>query len=282
MDTIYVIDISNWYHRAWFAVPAKLSSKGFPTNVITGTLNILIKFIRTYEPKYVCVACDSPNENSYRRTIYPDYKGTRDKQTDDLHVQEQFMKILLPKMGFKLISHPNFEADDVIATIANKFKDKNKVVIVTADKDMMQLVNGNVSLLNSSKEEYTREKDVESKFGVRADQISDFLALAGDKADNIPGVAGVGPVTIGALFKQFNNLDELLQKLDTIYPKTKEKIEANMENLLLSRKLVKLYDLDLDIEKKDLKFELNVNDEVISILEKVEIKELIPRLMNLC
>ena len=247
--TLYLIDGSSYIFRAFFGVRQQLStSKGFPTNALYGFINMLQKVIREEKPDYLVVAFDSPDK-TFRHKIYPNYKANRDAPPEELSRQFPYFEPLVKAYGLSSIRRPGFEADDIIGTLAIKGKQKGlEIVIVSGDKDMMQLISPHIYMLDTMKNKKFMDKEVVEKFGVQADKVVEVMGLMGDSSDHIPGVAGVGPKTAAELIRKFGSIEALYKRIDEVEKKNvKEKLERDKENAFMSRELVCI-DTAMDLE----------------------------------
>ena len=247
--TLYLIDGSSYIFRAFFGVRQQLStSKGFPTNALYGFINMLQKVIREEKPDYLVVAFDSPDK-TFRHKIYPNYKANRDAPPEELSRQFPYFEPLVKAYGLSSIRRPGFEADDIIGTLAKKGKQKGlEIVIVSGDKDMMQLISPHIYMLDTMKNKKFMDKEVVEKFGVQADKVVEVMGLMGDSSDHIPGVAGVGPKTAAELIRKFGSIEALYKRIDEVEKKNvKEKLERDKENAFMSRELVCI-DTAMDLE----------------------------------
>ncbi|SVB02050.1 uncharacterized protein METZ01_LOCUS154904, partial [marine metagenome] len=247
--TFYLIDGSSYIFRAFFGVRQQLStSKGFPTNALYGFINMLQKVIREEKPDYLVVAFDSP-EKTFRHKIFPDYKANRDAPPEELSKQFPYFEPLVEAYGLSSIRRPGFEADDIIGTLAIKGGQEGlDVVIVSGDKDMMQLISPNVHMLDTMKNKKFMDKEVLEKFGVPPDKVIEVMGLMGDSSDNIPGVTGVGPKTAAELIQKFGSIESLYKRIEEVEKKkVKEKLERDKESAFMSRELVSI-DTEMDLE----------------------------------
>jgi len=247
--TLYLIDGSSYIFRAFFGVRQQLStSKGFPTNALYGFINMLQKVIREEKPDYLVVAFDSPDK-TFRHKIYPNYKANRDAPPEELSRQFPYFEPLVTAYGLSSIRRPGFEADDIIGTLAKKGKQKGlEIVIVSGDKDMMQLISPHIYMLDTMKNKKFMNKEVIEKFGVEADKVVEVMGLMGDSSDHIPGVTGVGPKTAAELIRKFGSIEALYKRIDEVEKKNvKEKLERDKENAFMSRELVCI-DTAMDLE----------------------------------
>ena len=247
--TLYLIDGSSYIFRAFFGVRQQLStSNGFPTNALYGFINMLQKVIRDEKPDYLVVAFDSPDK-TFRHKIYPNYKANRDAPPEELSRQFPYFEPLVKAYGLSSIRRPGFEADDIIGTLAKKGQQKGlDIVIVSGDKDMMQLISPHIYMLDTMKNKKFMDKEVVEKFGVQADKVVEVMGLMGDSSDHIPGVKGVGPKTAAELIRKFGSIESLYKRIDEVEKKNlKEKLERDKENAFMSRELVSI-DTEMDLE----------------------------------
>jgi len=220
--SLYLVDGSSYVYRAFHALPELSSSAGEPTGAIHGVMNMLHKLIRDEQPDLLAVVMDAPGK-TFRDELFAEYKIHRPPMPDDLQTQVEPIKRAVEANGIPLIQVDGVEADDVIGTLANRaMKKKLAVTIVTGDKDMAQLVTDRVTLLDTMPRGTSRQprrtdaEGVVERFGVRPDQVIDYLALVGDKSDNIPGVPKVGEKTAVALLAEFDHIDDLLEHTDKV------------------------------------------------------------------
>jgi DNA polymerase-1 len=228
------------------------------TNAIYGFTNMLLKVMRDLQPDHLAVVFDSRGP-TFRKEIYPDYKANRAAMPEDLVPQVPYIKRVVKAFNLPAIEMDGYEADDIIATLARKFAAEGvEVTVVTGDKDLMQIVNRRVRLLDTMKDKVYGPDEVAERFG-RADKVVEVQALAGDSSDNIPGVPGIGEKTARALIDEFGDLETLLASLDRVKGKRRESLEKFAEQARLSKKLVTLIDdLPLDLDEHD--FELSAPD----------------------
>ena len=215
-NPIILIDGSSYLYRAFFATPSLTNSKGEPTGAIYGVTNMIRSLLNQYQPTHIAVVFDAKG-GSFRKTLYPDYKATRDAMAEDLRVQVEPIHTILKAMGLPLLCIDNVEADDVIGTLAKQAEVEGlSVLISTGDKDMAQLVSDKVTLINTMNNVILDPHGVEQKFGVPPSKIIDYLALMGDSSDNIPGVPGVGEKTACSLLTEFNSIDDIYNNIDNV------------------------------------------------------------------
>ncbi len=242
-DALYLIDVSSFIFRAYYSVGYLTRSDGTPTGAVFGVANMLTSLFNEYSPTHVAVAMDSKTP-TFRKEIFPEYKANRPPPPDDLKVQFPFIRELVEAFDLAVLQCDGYEADDLIATAVKvASRDKMKVVIVSADKDLMQLVGPGVTMLDTMKNKIWDEAAVTEKWGVPPKLLGDLLAMAGDSSDNIPGVPRVGPKTAAPMLREFGGLEQLLSSLDQLKSKAMSKrLEEHAEDARMSRRLVALDD----------------------------------------
>ncbi|OGQ50166.1 MAG: DNA polymerase I [Deltaproteobacteria bacterium RIFCSPLOWO2_02_FULL_47_10] len=278
-ETIYLIDGTNYIFRAYYAIRHLSTSRGFPTNAIYGFTTMLLKLLREEKPTHLAIVFDS-GKPSFREEIYPQYKANREEPPDDLIQQFPHIPRVVRAMNIPTISMDGVEADDVIGFIAKKAEAAGyKVIIATGDKDFMQLVNDNISLLDEMKEKRIGYKEVVEKFGVGPESVTDIIGLAGDTSDNIPGITGIGPKTATKLIQQFGSLEELVENADKLEGGLKDKIREGVKNAELSKRLATIHTgIKLDIDLKDLTARSPDQDALREILKEFEFSTLLSEL----
>ena len=281
MKTITIIDTFGFFFRNYYALPYLKSKEGFPTGLLTGFINFIASINKEHGTDYLLFALDS-KEKTLRSEIDPNYKANRPTPPEDLLKQLPIAIEWIKKMGFKSLEVPGYEADDIIATIAEDAKKKGiKVQIVSSDKDLYQLIDDDkVLIYDPMKKVKINEEECIKKFGVKPSQIVDYLALVGDSSDNIPGVKGIGPKGARTLLKEFGSLENIYNNLDKIANKrTKKLLENSKDNAFLSYKLASLYyDIVKDINYDEFTFPknnpiLNIKDE----LQRYDMKTILQR-----
>jgi len=246
-STLYLIDGSGYIYRAFYALPQLTTSRGTPTNAVYGFIRMLVKLLKDARPSHVAVVFDSPKKG-FRDDLFESYKATRKATPSDLIVQIPFIHRMVDAFRIQSLTIDGYEADDVIATLALRAaREKFAVVIVTADKDFMQLVSPSITLWDTMRDKRTGVREVRERFGVEPRALVDVMALMGDAIDNVKGVPGVGEKTASALIAKFGSLDELLANLDRLEQsdirgakKLRALIEAHRDDAELARRLVKL------------------------------------------
>ena len=246
MATVHLIDASPYIFRAYFSMPSTMTSPaGEPVGAVYGFGSFLARYLSEEQPTHLAVAFDRSLTTSFRNEIYPQYKAQRELPPPELEAQIDDCEALAAAFGGAVFIDERYEADDLIATLVDRLVTQGHgAVIVTSDKDLAQLVGPGVALYDFAREERYREEEVMEKFGVRPEQIADYLGLAGDSVDNIPGVAGVGAKTAAALLGHFRDLDDLYDRLDEVAEVKVRgartlgaKLEAARETAFLSRRL---------------------------------------------
>ena len=252
MPTLTLIDGSSYLYRAFHALPPLTNAHGEPTGALFGIVNMLRTTMKAGSD-YVAFVCDAPGR-TFRDDLYADYKANRPSMPDDLRAQVEPMMKIVGALGFPILCSPGVEADDVIGTLARQAAAAGiHTVISTGDKDFAQLVDSHVLLVNTMTSTTMDTDGVIAKFGVRPDQIVDYLTLVGDTVDNVPGVEKCGPKTAAKWLAEYDNLDALLAAADRIGGKIGENLRAAIPRLPLSRELVTIRtDVPLDQGPADL------------------------------
>jgi DNA polymerase-1 len=251
--TIYVIDISSYVFRAYHALPPLSSSKGEPTHAVAGVSSMLLKLLREREPHTVIVAMDSRG-HSFRKDLFEAYKANRPPAPEDLQQQMVRVREIVEAWGMNPVEAEGFEADDLIATVVREAREAGKrVVIVSADKDLLQLVGHDVVMYDTMRDKVFGPEETREKFGVEPAQVRDLLSLMGDSSDNIPGVPSVGQKTAAKLLNEYGSLEGIYENLDSITRKAlKQKLGDHKDAAMTSRELVTLRD-DIPIDPELLK-----------------------------
>ena len=240
-ERLFILDTPGYVYRAYHALPYLSTSKGVPSHVMLGTSTMVWKLLREETPEYFVAAWDPPGP-TFREQKFAAYKETRPSTPDDLRIQIPYVRRLFEALRMPLLEVPGFEADDVLGTLVDRVRDSPvDVVLVTADKDMLQLVGPRVRVLTTTGRGGERvvldEEAVKVKWGVSPEQIPDLLALMGDSIDNIPGVPGVGEKTAAKLIGQFGSVERLYQNLHLVPGKLREMLATHRAQALLSREL---------------------------------------------
>jgi len=249
-ETVYLIDGSAYIYRAYHAIAPLTNSEGMPTHAVFGFLNILKRMLKDKSPKYLAVAFDMRGP-VFRHEMYADYKANRPPMPDDLAVQIPYIKELVQAMNIPSFEKQGIEADDIIASAAKILEERgHTVVVVSGDKDLLQLVNENTVMWDPMKDKIMDIAAVEEKYNVKPQQLLDCYALMGDSSDNVPGVPGIGPKTAEKLINQHGSLEGVYEALEGMKKsKMKERLAENKEKAFLSRDLIRLkYDAEVPAE----------------------------------
>ena len=278
MGRLFLFDGTGISYRAFFAIDSSLStSTGIPTNATYGVARMMVKFLKDHikEGDHTAFVMDAP-ERTFRHEIFEGYKAQRRPTPDSFKIQVPYIKRLVSAMGVKVLEVPGVEADDVIATLSRRGeKIFDEVLIITGDKDMLQLVNEKVKVWRivrgmTDLELYDRDKVIE-KFGVPPERIPDLLALVGDPVDNVPGVQGIGEKTALKLLRDFGSLERIFENLSKIPERYRKLLARGKDDAFESLKLVVLKtDVDLDIDWKDLRYEGFEKEELLRVLKELE------------
>ncbi len=252
--TLLLVDGSSYLYRAFHALPPLSNSAGEPTGALYGVANMLRKLVKDYQPGHLAVIFDAPGK-TFRDDLFAAYKAHRPPMPEELARQTAPLHAMVRAMGLPLLQIAGVEADDVIGTLAKQAADQGmRVLIVSGDKDMAQLVDERITLLDTMKDSSMNARGVEEKFGVPPARIVDYLALTGDSSDNIPGVPGVGPKTAAKWLGEYGSLDAIMANAVAIQGKIGEKLRASLDQLPLSRQLATLHcDVPLDLAPEQLR-----------------------------
>jgi len=253
-NPLILIDGSSYLFRAYHALPPLTTTRGQATGAIKGVINMVRSLIKEYPESPIAVVFDAKGK-TFRSDIYEQYKAHRPPMPDDLRSQIEPIHEIIKAMGLPLIVVPGVEADDVIGTLAQQATaQKCDTLISTGDKDLAQLVNEHVTLLNTMTKEVLDIDGIKNKFGLGPELIIDYLGLMGDKSDNIPGVPGVGPKTAVKWLEEYGTAEQLIERADEIKGKAGENLREHIEQLRLSRELATIKcDVELDIGLEDLR-----------------------------
>ena len=250
---LVLVDGSHYLFRAFHALPALTNDRGEQTGAIYGVVTMLRKLLKDYQPDYFAVVFDAKGK-TFRNDLYADYKANRPPMPEELSDQIEPLHDIIRDLGIPLLMVDSVEADDVIGTLAKRAEEENmEVLISSGDKDLAQLVNEHVKMINSMKNVVIDADGVREKYGVRPDQIIDYLTLVGDAVDNIPGVNKVGPKTAAKWLDEYGSLDAIIEHADDFKGKVGEYLRESLERLPLSRQLVTLKcNIDLGLQPEDL------------------------------
>ena len=250
---LVLVDGSSYLFRAFHALPPLVNSKRQPTGAVKGVINMIRALIKSRDHSNIAIVFDAKGK-TFRNNLFKEYKANRPPMPDDLRSQIKPIHGIITAMGLPLLIVDDVEADDVIGTLAHRASNENiETLISTGDKDLAQLVNEKVTLLNTMSNEVLDVDGVVSKFGVRPDRIIDYLALMGDKADNIPGVPGVGPKTAVKWLQEYDSMGGIIENSEAIGGKVGERLRDNIDLLRLSYELATIkIDVELEVSIHDL------------------------------
>ncbi|MEK7546963.1 MAG: 5'-3' exonuclease H3TH domain-containing protein [Patescibacteria group bacterium] len=285
MKTLLLIDANSIIHRCFHALPKFTTPDGRPSGALYGLTSVLIKIFRETPPDYAAALFDRP-EPTFRDKMYKEYKAQRPPTEDILISQIIEAPKLFEKFGVKPLDKAGFEADDLIATLAEKFKNEAKVIIMTGDMDTLQMVTDGKIMVRTFKKGISETIDydeaaVKNKYGLEPDQLIDYKALVGDNSDNIKGVPGIGPKTAVGIIQKFGTLENAYENIDALPEKVREKLIVSKEQAELSKKLVILEkNVPLgDIKLEDLAAKIK-QDELKDYFGKLGFKTLLNRMEN--
>jgi DNA polymerase-1 len=249
---LFLIDGSSYLFRAFYAIRHLSNSKGLPTNATFGFVQMLLKVLKDHRPDYLAVIFDS-KAPTFRSEVYQEYKANRPAMPESLSPQIPYIKKIIEGYRIALLEREGYEADDLIGTVARRLESEADVVIVTGDKDLLQLVSDRIQVYDSMKEKRFGVEEVIERFGVSPEQVVDVMGLAGDAIDNIPGVPGIGEKTAIQLIKSYGTIDNLLTHAEEIpQKKLKENLKTHGDLARLSRKLATIHtDVPVNFQLKD-------------------------------
>ena len=272
---LILIDGTAYLYRAFHALPPLTNKQGENTGAIHGFLKALFKIIEDFAPEHIGLVFDAKGKN-FRHDIYSDYKANRSKMPDELSEQIPKLYEILELLGYPPIIIDGVEADDVIGTLSKQFRKTKVVRIFSGDKDFAQLVNSSVAIINPITLETMDEVAVKKKFGIDAKHIIDYLALVGDKSDNIPGLPGVGSKTASRLINQYGSVENIIKNKNLISGKVGETLNENIDQLKLSKILATIKeDLDLNINLKNLIKKDTDDDKIVKVFKRLELNSLL-------
>src|SRR4051812_34670660 len=283
---LFLVDGNNLAYRAFFALPEELAtSEGFSTNALLGFTNMLFKLLADYRPKGVAVAWDT--RPVHRHELLDTYKIERKPMPDLLSEQFPFFRPIVEAFGYRNLEFDGWEADDVIATLATRADEAGiKTTVVSTDRDAFQLVTDNVALMMTPRgvsdvNVYTPDR-VEARYGIKPDQIPDFIGLKGDTSDNIPGIPGIGDKTAGQLIAQYGSVEEVVAHADELSPARKKNITQFADQARLAKELATMRrDLDIDCDPADLVLNPPDRSQLREMFRKFEFRNLFNRIDEL-
>src|SRR3990170_2069053 len=281
---IYLIDGYSLLYRAFYALPQSIvTTSGLPTNALYGFTSMLLKLLGEEDEEVGLGVVWDAGKPAFRMEIYPEYKAQRSSMPEELQAQLDHLDQILEAMNIPALRAEGFEGDDVLATLSKRVPEGTELGIVTGDQDAMQLVDGNVKVLRTTRgvselKSYGRDEVIE-EYGVTPEQIPDYKALTGDPSDNIPGVKGIGPKSASGLLKRFGTVAEIYENLDAISAKgTRKKLEEGRESAFMSLQLARMrFDAPVRFDPEALRFE-GVSPECHDVvLRRYEFRSLQPR-----
>ena len=278
---LILVDGSSYLYRAFHALPPLTNSHGEPTGAVRGVINMLRRLLDDYRPDQVAVVFDARGK-TFRDEIYSEYKANRPSMPDELASQVEPLHALVRALGLPLLQVPGVEADDVIGTLATQASAAGlETVISTGDKDLAQLVDGHVTLINTMNNTLLDPAGVETKFGVTPEQIIDYLALVGDTSDNVPGVPKCGPKTAVKWLTAYGSVDNLVAHADDIKGKIGESLRASLDQLELARELVTIRrEVPLEVTLDELGRQEPDSDELRTLYARLEFKSELAALLD--
>lgn len=268
-----LVDGSSYLYRAFHALPPLVNSKGVPTGAAYGVINMLRKLLNDYQPEHVAVVFDAKGK-TFRDELFEHYKSHRPPMPNDLVQQIEPIHNIIRALGVPLLMVDGVEADDVIGTLAKQAAQQDiPTLISTGDKDLAQLVDAHITLINTMNNSILTPATVTEKFGIPPELIIDYLALIGDSVDNIPGVPQVGPKTAVKWLQQYHSLDGIMQHADEIKGKVGDNLRASLAHLPLSKTLVTIkLDVALDCDHQSLNRQAQDSEKLIEIFKELEFK----------
>ena len=275
--TVYLIDGNSYAYRAFYAIRELSTSRGFSTNAIYGFTNMLLKIIREKNPDGIVVSFDSPVPTK-RHAMFEKYKAHRPETPHGLIEQMPYIKKLISAFHIKTFEMPGYEADDIIGTVSKRLASKGiSVFIVTADKDMLQLVDSNIKIYDPVKDKILNDEYVKDKFGVGPERITEFMALTGDAVDNIPGIKGVGEKTAKELLSNVSSLEELLENPNLVKKeKLRRLVAENTDMVRLSQKLATIdTSVPLDFQMEEIRLKEPEWPRLLSLFREFEFSSLV-------
>ncbi len=288
-EKIFLLDGHYLIYRSYHAMKnaGLRDASGRPTGAIFGMLRFFLKLQRDFEPDYIVCALDS-REPTFRHEFFEEYKASRPEMPEDLRTQISLIKQMLELLQIPVVLEPGYESDDLLAALVESWSavQEKELIVVSNDKDLLQLVGGSVKLLKQRRgltDFVLMDRDkIREKMGIVPEQVPDYLALMGDKVDNVPGVDGIGPTYAARLLEKFNSVTEMLARVEELSPRFREKIESSEEQLLESLKLVRLRtDCELDISLENSRFEPGKFNELAEFCRKLEFFSLVDEIIEI-
>jgi len=283
MKKLVIIDTFNFLHRAYYAIPKSFRAPdNTPTNAVYGVCSMIISIINELKPDYMIAALDS-QKPTFRSEEFSNYKAQRKEMDEELRVQIPIVFDAIEKLGVMRLNCEGFEADDVIGTLVERYKDSFEIYILSNDRDMWQLITQTVRVLLPNTKGFFEEinaENVKERLEFARDRLVDYKALRGDTSDNIPGVYGVGEVTAKKLISQYETIENIYAHIEEIKPESlKKKLIENVETAYLSKKLATIIlDCPIVLDIEGAKMRPGVSDELVNLFERLNFKSLLKRL----
>jgi len=280
---VLLIDGSSYIYRAFFALPPSVNTAGSPTNATYGFISFMIKVLKRHRPEYVAVVLDAGRQ-TFRNQMFVGYKSNRRQAPMSLVLQFPHIRRALDALNVVALELEDYEADDLIGTLCATLCDENcDLIVVSSDKDLMQLVTNKVSLFDSVKERWIDAQDVIARFGVEPERVPEVLGLMGDMVDNIPGVKGIGQKTAIALMQQYHDLEDLYGNLDQLQQtnlrgvvRLRQALQDGKETAFLSRDLATIMkNVPMQIDLEELRFSGASRDKLRSLFAELGFNNLI-------
>ena len=280
---LFLIDGSSYIYRAFFALPPALNSAGFPTNATYGFISFMMKLMKRHQPEYLAVVLDAGRQ-TFRNQMFVEYKRNRRQIPNGLVLQLPHIRRVLDAFNVTALELQNYEADDLIGTLCTTLSDQGcDLIVVSSDKDLMQLITNKVSLFDSVKERWIGANEVMARFGVEPERVPEVLGLMGDVVDNIPGIKGVGRKTAIPLMQQFRNLEDLYGNLDRLQQsnlrgvaRLREALHNGRDTAFLSRDLATIKkNVPMQIELEQLRFKGPSRDKLRSLFAELGFNNLV-------
>ncbi|MBD3245794.1 MAG: DNA polymerase I [Candidatus Omnitrophica bacterium] len=273
--TIYLLDGTSLCYRAFYALRLS-NSRGFPTGAVYGMYQTLKKIIDKYHPEYLAV-CFDVSRKTFRTERYEQYKIQRPPLPDEFKMQIPIIKKMISLLGLRIVEREGFEADDVIASLAETGREQGgKVVIVSSDKDMYQLLdNEKVIIYSHQKDEFISEGSFRKKWGFAPVRMIDYLSLVGDSSDNVPGAKGIGKVGAKKLLKEYSTIEDIFARIDQVPARTRTLLEESRDDILLSKELITLQPCEMKLTLKDLRVQDPDAEELFHLFQEMEFKKLL-------
>ncbi|MBI4100752.1 hypothetical protein HY439_03375 [Candidatus Microgenomates bacterium] len=281
-NRLVLIDGHAILHRAFHALPPLTNSRGEQSGAVFGFCSMLLRIVQDLKPKYLAVTFDLPAP-TFRQKLYSDYQSQRPQMADELSSQIGTLQQVLQEMEIPIFEMAGFEADDLIGTLSKKVKNQVEVIIVTGDRDMLQLVNNHVKLLAPVKGITQMilydESQVKEKYGLKPKQWVDFKALVGDPSDNYPGVSGIGPKTACDLLQKYESIENLYKNLDKLPAGQAKILSRDEKQVEMAKKLAEIVcNVEVKFNLEDCRLKPFDRPEVIGLFTRLEFKSLIGRL----